>query len=539
MPDAPPPPARRLGAYLLCSPALIRTALGRQNRSLRQPRSTRRLGELLVAAGAVSPAELDIALRAQRTARLRACPLFAALTGPEIAKLATRFDERSVAAGEQFIAQGDADPTLYVLASGALEVFRVDGAGLEVPLAVVHAGEPIGEMGYFSGGVRTASVRALEASEMLRASYDDLTHYFENVPHVAHAFVTVVQRRRDDTRRTLSLGAPARPAALVHLAGQVDLAAPQRLRAGMRTAIERLVHAAAQLTDADRASLFLIDAGTGELWSTVAMGLDQDEIRIAPGSGIAGWVVAHGESINSAEANEDPRFDPQVDLRTGYRTRTVLCVPVRDASGAAVGAIEVVNKRLGTFSEDDEHLLRAFGDQLAVAVENTERQRRTVRDYELLALLLEVATLATQAIDLPWFATRLAERLEERLGCERCELFVADAQADDLWTARRSEGRTVTNRYALSALPAGTAALEGAIVRIADAGAEIGYDPAAMARAGAPVRNVIAVPVRNAGREVVAVLQAVNKAQGEFTAADEKLLAAVGTQIGLARMLSG
>ena len=58
-------------------------------------------------------------------------------------------------------------------------------------------------MGYFQGGIRTASVRAVVPSELLFTPYKNLTHYFENVPHVAHAFMDVISRRQAETNGRL------------------------------------------------------------------------------------------------------------------------------------------------------------------------------------------------------------------------------------------------------------------------------------------------------------------------------------------------
>ncbi|MCH6573871.1 MAG: cyclic nucleotide-binding domain-containing protein, partial [Bacteroidetes bacterium] len=93
---------------------------------------------------------------------------------------------------------------LFVIAYGLVEVFRVDNAGNEIPIARVGAGEPIGEMGYFAGGVRTAYVRTLEPTQLLKAQYSDLTDFFENVPRVALAFTTVVEARKKEMEELLA-----------------------------------------------------------------------------------------------------------------------------------------------------------------------------------------------------------------------------------------------------------------------------------------------------------------------------------------------
>ena len=186
---------------MVLSSGVINSAVEKQIASYAKGEAVKPIGELLLSLGVITKAELDASLRNQRIARLAGCPVFASLTQPDLAALSRHFQEVSVAPGEQFIMQGEDDPALYIIASGLVEVFRINNAGNEISIAKVGSGEPIGEMGYFSGGVRTACVRALEPTQLLRADYDDLTHYFENVPRVALAFAEVVEHRRKELER--------------------------------------------------------------------------------------------------------------------------------------------------------------------------------------------------------------------------------------------------------------------------------------------------------------------------------------------------
>ena len=191
--------AKRIGDYLVCSPGTLRNAVKKQGQLLKHGKSLISIGQTLVENGDITQEELDAAIKKQRVARLRNCPVFANLSDSELAALSTHFIEVSVPMGQQFIIQDDPDPTLYILATGKVQVYRMDLEGNETHFAYVEPPEPIGEMGYFSGGKRTASVRAIEPTELLHAEYSDLTHYFENVPHVAHAFLKIVEQRRKAT----------------------------------------------------------------------------------------------------------------------------------------------------------------------------------------------------------------------------------------------------------------------------------------------------------------------------------------------------
>lgn len=196
MPETPtktPSYLRRLAEYLACAPGTLRSALQRQAGST--DGGQKRIGEILHELGSVSREELMAAIQRQRADRLSHCYVFSSLNKPELNALSSRFREVTVPEGYQFIIQDEEDPTLYVLAVGMAEVYRTDIDGNWLHIAYVEPGQPIGEMGYFQGGRRSASVRAIERCELLCAHYDDLTHYFENVPRVAHAFMQLVQAR--------------------------------------------------------------------------------------------------------------------------------------------------------------------------------------------------------------------------------------------------------------------------------------------------------------------------------------------------------
>ncbi|MDE0854239.1 MAG: GAF domain-containing protein [Nevskia sp.] len=136
--------------------------------------------------------------------------------------------------------------------------------------------------------------------------------------------------------------------------------------------IGRIMGAATELLDAERSTLFVYDAEHQQLWSRYGVGLQTAEIRIPAGAGIAGAVFSSGLGENVANPYGDPRFNPDVDLHTGFRTRSILCMPIVNKKGQRLGVTEVLNKREGVFTVKDEQRLRAFTAQIAVALENAQ-----------------------------------------------------------------------------------------------------------------------------------------------------------------------
>ncbi len=127
-----------------------------------------------------------------------------------------------------------------------------------------------------------------------------------------------------------------------------------------------------ELMNAERSTLFLIDEDNNQLWSRIAQGGITKEIRIDIGQGIAGHVAKTGESINIKDAYKDNRFNQDVDKETGYRTRSILCVPMRNHRREIIGVVQTLNRKDGYFTTDDEALLAALGSQAALWLENSK-----------------------------------------------------------------------------------------------------------------------------------------------------------------------
>jgi CheY-like chemotaxis protein len=134
--------------------------------------------------------------------------------------------------------------------------------------------------------------------------------------------------------------------------------------------LDFLAREAVREMDADRSSIFLLDEAKHELWSRVALGLEERVIRIKANVGIVGHVVTTGELLNVADPYSDQRFNPQVDRDTGYRTRSILCGPLRAEDGRIVGALQVLNKRGGgPFLAIDVKRFERVAARCALAIE--------------------------------------------------------------------------------------------------------------------------------------------------------------------------
>jgi phosphoserine phosphatase RsbU/P len=144
--------------------------------------------------------------------------------------------------------------------------------------------------------------------------------------------------------------------------------------------------------DAERGTIYLVDEAAGELWSRVLL---EDvgplsEIRVKIGDGFAGHVAATGEVLNIPDAYQDPRFNPEFDKVSGFRTRSILTAPMLNPQQKIIGVVQLLNKRGGPFTFRDERLLIAMASQAAISIENARLYRQEMQQ-EIMRRELETA----------------------------------------------------------------------------------------------------------------------------------------------------
>lgn len=140
------------------------------------------------------------------------------------------------------------------------------------------------------------------------------------------------------------------------------------------TSLEHLLKTVAEeikkVLDADRCTVFLMDKEKNELISKIALGMGTQELRFPADKGLAGYVAQSGEVINIRDAYSDSRFNQEIDKETGYKTKTILCMPIWNMKHEILGVFQVLNKQEGFFTKDDEEVLIAIGSSAGIAIEN-------------------------------------------------------------------------------------------------------------------------------------------------------------------------
>ncbi|KAJ9601206.1 hypothetical protein L9F63_000626, partial [Diploptera punctata] len=165
----------------------------------------------------------------------------------------------------------------------------------------------------------------------------------------------------------------------------------------MDTLIMKIMNFAQRLVDADRASLFLVDNRNKELYARIFdIGISSEdisssstEIRFPLGTGIAGQVANTGEVLNIPDAYCDDRFNRTIDKLTGYRTKSILCMPIF-IRGSIIGVVQMVNKRSGDFSKEDEEAFEMFAVYCGLALHHAKLYDKIARSEQKYRVALEV-----------------------------------------------------------------------------------------------------------------------------------------------------
>lgn len=150
--------------------------------------------------------------------------------------------------------------------------------------------------------------------------------------------------------------------------------------------MQTIAEEARDAVQADRCTVFLYDKNTDELWSKVALGLGSHELRFNASQGLAGHVFRTGEIINIKDAYSDSRFNKEIDLKTGYTTKTILCMPIRNIEQEIIGVFQILNKLSGYFTQEDEDILVAIGSSAGISLENAKlfaRQRELLEEQKV------------------------------------------------------------------------------------------------------------------------------------------------------------
>ena len=243
-----------------------------------------------------------------------------------------------------------------------------------------------------------------------------------------------------------------------------------------------------------------------------------------------------GETINIADAYKDSRFNPEVDRRTGYKTKTILCMPMRNLRGKIIGVIQVLEQDTrARFTAEDEQLLEAFASQAGIAVRNAMLNEEILKRMRTSEILLNVMRAVSSEFEIDQLLQTIVAKTSEAMNADRCTLFLVDRQSGELWSkvAQGADMREIRVPRGMGI--AGHVATTGETVNIPDAYKDPRFNPDVDRRTGYKTRTILCMPLqqrqeRNRRRHAGAQQAQAASSRTE----DEQLLDALGSQTAIA-----
>lgn len=294
-------------------------------------------------------------------------------------------------------------------------------------------------------------------------------------------------------------------------------------------AAEKIIEETCRLIKADRTTLFFVDAEANELILVVAKGANN--IRVPIGTGIAGTVAVTGTTANIPDAYKDSRFDPSFDKKTGYKTNSILCTPVRDPSGGIIAILQCINKMpSGYFSVSDQCLLESLASHVGHVLETAKGYEAETSAKAKVAAMLEIIKMvhssSTSAHSLIF---ALSNRCHELVDGDRCTLYLVDHKKKELAVMQGD----VDFRFPMTQGLAGAVATSGKHLIIDDCYEDPSFNKAIDLKTGYRTKAMLVMPVfgeeKMGAKQVVGVLQIINKTDDSevFTASDAEVLSTI------------
>ena len=334
--------------------------------------------------------------------RLRLNILFETLSDEDFQHVRGKLRERRYREGQIILEDNSEGEELFLLAVGRVRIIKQTKTGEEKLLALLHAGDFFGELELIDGRPRSAQVVAVEdciAYTLDKNTFSQLL--YENHPFAVRVMQVLSLRLRATNNHFMSeleKHAIAAKREVHKLEQLIDATKIVNSTLEIDKLLKNILDTALHIVNGDRGTLYIVDIQKGELWSKIFVGEERVTIRLPIGKGIAGFVAATGDTINLEEAYLDPRFNPAVDKKTGYRTKTILCMPLKNKEGVIVGVLQLLNKRSGVFTHDDEQFIRALSIHAAIAIENarlyeSEKAFQQMREEVRLAAKIQLELL--------------------------------------------------------------------------------------------------------------------------------------------------
>ncbi|KAM8716750.1 hypothetical protein ACLKA7_003597 [Drosophila subpalustris] len=333
----------------------------------------------------------------------------------------------------------------------------------------------------------------------------------------------------------------------------------------VRTLCHKILQNVSILLNADRGSLFLVQGRcngadglkkclVSKLFdvcprSTVEEMEQQEEVRVAWGTGIAGHVAESGEPVNIPDAYQDERFNCEIDSQTGYRTKALLCMPIKDSGGDVIGVAQVINKMNGEcFSEIDEKVFASYLQFCGIGLRNAQLFEKSQLEIKRNQVLLDLARMIfEEQSTIEHMVFRILTHMQSLIQCQRVQILlvheadkgsfsrVFDFEANDL-SEEEANSRTspYESRFPINIGITGHVATTGETVNVPNAYEDDRFDASVDENSSFKHRSILCMAIKNSLGQIIGVIQLINKFNElDFTKNDENFVEAFAIFCGM------
>ncbi|MGD1045699.1 MAG: ATP-binding protein [Bacteroidota bacterium] len=326
----------------------------------------------------------------ERIRSLQSTTLFNELSYSEVADVLEKFKEEQYPAGTILFEANTSGNKVFVIEKGIIRISRVTVFGEETTLDILKCGEVVGELASLDGQSRSARATCIEDSILLSLENSEFEKLLLANHKVAFNLLCELSARirkaDDNIVKRLEEQRKAIEFRFNRLQRLIEASKIINSTLDLDELLELILNSATQSIQADRGTLYLVDGIKKELWSKVHQGTDMLEIRLPIGKGLAGFVAETGETVIIPDTYADPRFNPEIDKRTGYRTRNMLCMPMKNKDRKVIGVFQLLNKHQVCFDNDDVSFIDALSAHASVAIENAHLAQEMVANERLSAV---------------------------------------------------------------------------------------------------------------------------------------------------------
>ena len=298
--------------------------------------------------------------------------------------------------------------------------------------------------------------------------------------------------------------------------------------------VELIMEKGRELTNADRCSLFLVNDSRDRLKTSLQSGLDKS-IELPIDKGIAGKTATEGKIFNIVDAYNSEFFDSTIDMSSGYRTKSILSVPIYNTRSEIIGVTEMVNKSGGqNFTSWDEKLIQIFNVYCGISLENSKLFNQANQTNNKLRSFFDTAFSMAKSESLQKIFENIMQNAKQSINADRGTIFLYNENEKEGLTTFLADGENIPNSMPIEKGVYGQVVRTKEAVFVNDAYNYEHFNPEIDKITGYKTKSLLVSPILSTNGELIGIVEMLNKKEGEFEKKDLQIINAFATFCSIA-----